>query len=83
MNDNNNESIAVRRLQLANLRDLLEERAAHLAEWLDDLVKAQVVNVTDESGNVCSNQLKDFLFELQGDLDDWARTLSPLLGEES
>ena len=79
--DNNDETMPVRRLLLANLRELLEERATHLDEWLDELVKAQVVNVTDEFGEVCSNQLKDFLFELHGDIDDWARTLARLLGE--
>jgi len=83
MPDHLTRSIVVNAWKLENLRDTLRERAEELSAWNNDLVKAQVVNVTDEFGNVCSNELKDFLYELHGDLNDWLPFLSEQIGDDA
>ena len=42
------------------------------------------MNAKDETyGYACPQEVKDFLFELQGDLDDWARTLTAEIGDDA
>ena len=70
--------------KLTDCRDTLRERADHLNEWMDELSKVELVNAKDETyGYACPQEVKDFLFELQGDLDDWARTLTAEIGDDA
>ena len=71
-------TVLVRRIQLENCRDVLRERSEHAEEWRARVAAQAHEEITGDQ----PDELVDFLFELAGDLDDWARTLSGILGDE-
>ena len=70
-------TVSVKRIQLENLRDVLLERSEHADTW-HTRVTAVAPNLAPED---FAEELAGFLYELAGDLDDWHRTLSGMLGE--
>ncbi|MEQ1718943.1 MAG: hypothetical protein ABL907_23665 [Hyphomicrobium sp.] len=71
-------TMTVRRLQLENLRDVLRERSEHAEDWRGRVAAQAHEEITADQ----PDELIDFLLELSGDLDDWARTLSGIIGDD-
>ena len=67
---------SVRTHQLTDLRNALDKRVGQLSELHVELLKGAVFL----DGSLCSGDLADFIYELQGDLKTWARTLHRLAG---
>lgn len=70
--------LSVRRIQLQNLRDLLGERSEHAQEWRERVAAQAHEEITNDE----PSELVDFLFELAGDLDDWKRCLTGIIGDD-
>ncbi len=71
-------TVWVPRIQLESLRDVLDERSQHAEEWRERVAAQAHEEITrDEPA-----ELADFLFELAGDLEDWQRYLTGIIGDD-
>lgn len=71
-------TVPVRRIQLMNLRDVLAERAEHAEDWHSRVAAQEHDEIIGQE----PAELADFLFELAGDLDDWRRCLTSIIGDD-
>ena len=71
-------TVWVPRIRLESLRDVLDERSQHAEEWCTRVAAQAHEEITSDE----PAELAGFLFELAGDLDDWQRYLSSIIGDD-